>query len=285
MHPSNLIIVPVLLIPLWLPAQEQPSVGVLRLEEVVKQGERTAEQEPLMEKKSESGPKAALQSVRALLIAARTARLSSEMQGRITSIPKKMGERFSRGDLLVAFDCQRQRAQQAERQAELSRAMKNLESKRSLSRLEAVSELDVELAQAEAETAQARLQGVRAELANCRILAPYDGRIVAVEANEFEVVGAGDPLMEIVETGKLRLELQVPSDWLRWLREGSSFTVKVDELGEAVDARVVALGARVDAVSQTVAIRAMLVEEIPGLRPGMSGDARFRVPDNDGQRE
>jgi membrane fusion protein, multidrug efflux system len=220
----------------------------------------------------------AIHVVRALIMASRSARISSQMNGRIQALPLKTGDPFRAGDILVEFDCDSQRAQLAAARAELAKASTALASRESLVLLEAVSELDVALARSEVEYAQAGVAMAQALLGHCRVRAPYAGRVVSVEANQFETMSPGQSLIEIVETGELFLEVLVPSRWLRWLKEGQVFEVLVDELGQEVNAQVVALGARVDPVSQTISVRAKIVGNQQNLKPGMSGDARFKVP-------
>jgi membrane fusion protein, multidrug efflux system len=228
---------------------------------------------------AEQSAEGSVHVVRALLMASRSARISSQMHGRILKLPLKTGDAFQAGDVLVEFDCDSQRAQLAAARAELAKASTALASRESLVILEAVSELDVALARSEVEYAQAGVAMAQALLSHCRVRAPYPGRVVSVEANQFETMSPGQSLIEIVETGELFLEVLVPSRWLRWLKEGQVFEVRVDELGQQVNAQVVALGARVDPVSQTIAVRAKIVGNQQNLKPGMSGDAHFRVPE------
>ena len=207
-------------------------------------------------------------AVRVLIKAPREARIASQMSGRITDLPLKMGQSFRRGDLLVGFDCVHQQAQLASSEASRMKADKMLSSKRSLAEMKAVSEMDVQLA--EADLAQAK-----ASVRDCRIVAPYDGNVVRVAANHAEFVGPGSPLIEIVERGTLHVEALVQSTWLTWMKPGQRFTITIDELGRDVVAEVMAIGARVDPVSQTIAITGKIITSAPGLRAGMSGNARF----------
>ncbi|MFN3713106.1 MAG: efflux RND transporter periplasmic adaptor subunit [Alcanivoracaceae bacterium] len=225
-----------------------------------------------------SSSSASAQSVRVLIMAPRSARLASQMSGQVITLPLKMGQAFKSGDLLVGFDCERQRALLARAQAELDRAESGLASQRALVRLEAVSELDVAIAESDVAYSRAGVMDARAAIKYCEVRAPYSGRVVTVRVNQFESVGPGEMLIEIVESGELHLEALVPSSWLGWIREGAAFAVDVDELRQTVSAKVVAIGARVDPVSQTVAIRGRIELPPEGLRPGMSGNARFQVP-------
>lgn len=221
---------------------------------------------------------AAQPQIRVLLKAAREARISSPMSGRITSIPFKMGQSFRRGDVLIAFDCVHQEAELASASALLEKMEKSLATKKSLSALSAVPAVEVELAAADVAHARAQISRAKASVADCRVLAPYNGSVVRVVANHAESVGPGSPLIEIVEAGNLHVEALAPSSWLTWLAAGKKFTIHVDEIGREVEAVVSAVGARVDPVSQTIPISGRIVKEVPGLRAGMSGNARFAMP-------
>lgn len=216
--------------------------------------------------------------MRVLLKAAREARISSPMSGRIISIPFKMGQSFRRGDVLIAFDCVHQEAELASATALLEKMEKNLATKKNLSALSAVPAVEVELAAADVAQARAQVSRAKASVADCRVLAPYHGNVVKVVANHAESVGPGSPLIEIVEAGNLHVEALAPSSWLTWLATGKKFTIHVDEIGREVEAVVSAVGARVDPVSQTIPISGRIVKEVPGLRAGMSGNARFASP-------
>ncbi len=220
-------------------------------------------------------PAVAAPAVRVLIKAAREARIASQMSGRITDLPVRMGQSFRRGDLLVGFDCTHQQAQLASGSAALLKAEKMLDSKKTLAAMKAVSEMDVQLAEADLAQARAQLDLAKASVRDCRIVAPYDGSVVRVAANHAEFVGPGTPLIEIVERGTLTVEALVQSTWLTWLKPGHRFSISVDELNSEVLAEVSAIGARVDPVSQTIAINGKIVKSVPGLRAGMSGNARF----------
>lgn len=205
------------------------------------------------------------------------AQLASQMAGKLLRFPFQEGAAFRKGDRLVEFDCDERRAQLERARASLSKADKTEASQKQLRTLKAISDLEYEVALADLKVAQADVAMAQAQANQCVINAPYDGRIVRRIANPHEHMTVGTPLMQIVESGPLRLELLVPSIWLRWLNKGTEFSITIDELDKTVKARVVALGARVDAASQTIDVRAELVGTTPGLLPGMSGTADFGV--------
>lgn len=225
--------------------------------------------------KPAQGAGAPVSTIRVQLSAEHEARLASQMEGRIVSLPRALGDRFRKGDLLVGFACDHHEAALAAAQAQLVRTEKNLESRQSLIELQAIPELELELARAEKAQAAAEVARQRAIVSDCKVLAPFAGTVVKVHVNQWETVGRGTVLIHVVNQDSLYIEALVPSDWLGWLKVGSTFSVAVDELGIEVPAQVSAIGGRIDPVSQTVPVKARITAKADGLLPGMSGDATF----------
>jgi membrane fusion protein (multidrug efflux system) len=73
----------------------------------------------------------------------------------------------------------------------------------------------------------------------------------------------------------LEAEIVVPSNWLKWLKKGHEVKITIDETGEILDAKVISLGVTVDAVSQTIELKAKFNEKYDTLIPGMSGIVKF----------
>ena len=90
-----------------------------------------------------------------------------------------------------------------------------------------------------------------------------------------QYVSPGTPLLDILETGQLEVQMIVPSRWLAWLKPGAPFTVEVEELGRRFPAKVRRLGAQIDPVSQTVPVVGVIDSAHPELLPGMSGWAVY----------
>ena len=108
------------------------------------------------------------------------------------------------------------------------------------------------------------------------IRAPYAGRVVRLKANAFESVAQGQPIMEVVSGGPLRVSIHVPTSWLPRLKVGTPVRVQFAEAGNrALTARVARLNGRVDGVSQSIEIQAMLDGAPGALLPGMIGQASF----------
>jgi len=223
----------------------------------------------------QAGPPGTAPTARGLLEPPVEAVLASGIAGRIEDLPRREGERFAAGDLLVRFDCALYEARLAAAQAGALKARRQLANDRQLANLNSIGRLEVGLAEAELARAEAEA-GVTAVLVErCRLPAPFDGRVVAWRAEPFETVGEGAPIIEVVAAGPPEVALIVPSRWLSWLAERQPFVFTVDETGSRHVGTVSRVGARVDPASQTVRVTGRLDAAADALIPGMSGTARF----------
>ena len=214
---------------------------------------------------------------RALLKAQKQTILSSETGGKIKTIKYREGDSFKDGSLLVSFDCSIQKARYQKALAEKSRASKKLENQQKLAEYNAGSELELSIAKEEIKMANAEVSVNYSMMKMCDIKAPFSGKVVEVKVQPHQSVNSGVELMEIIDNGPLEINMIVPSSWLSWMKKGVSFKVKVDENGKSYTGVVSKIGARIDAVSQTIKIYGVLDKAYSDLIAGMSGIAHFNV--------
>lgn len=201
--------------------------------------------------------------------------ISSELGARITELPYKEGEPFRQGDLLAAFDCRRHRAEAQAAEAAHREARIAHESQVYLQRHSAGARLDVETAKARADKAGAEARSLTVRLDQCRVMAPFSGRVAERSVYVHETPAPGKPFLTIIDDSALEVELIVPSTWLRWLKQGAAFAFSVDETGSSYSSHVARIGAMVDPVSQTVKVVGRLDSPDSRVLAGMSGSASF----------
>ncbi|MBF0589696.1 MAG: efflux RND transporter periplasmic adaptor subunit, partial [Magnetococcales bacterium] len=168
--------------------------------------------------------------------------LSSEIPGRINKLPLREGDRFKKGALLVGFDCSVYRAQLALVSAELKGSRKTLKNARQLAKLNSVGALEVELAAVDVEKARARVHSAGVQVRQCRIVAPFAGRVASRLVHQHERVQMGKPLLEIIDDRLLEIHMVAPSKWLNWIKVDQPFAVQLDETGRRYKAKISKLG-------------------------------------------
>ena len=215
--------------------------------------------------------------VRGVIRAVKQATISTDLQARVAKIGFQDGESFTQGSVLVEFDCRKQRAELAASDAQKQEMQLTLNNNMMLQRAQAVGRHDLDISKTRLAKAAAEADAVKARLDQCRLDAPFDGRVSELSINEHETPQPGKPFISIVADGNLEVDLVLPSDWLRWLKPGVKLTFVIDEMQSSHAAHIIRLGASVDAVSQTVKAVAKFDGKHPGILPGMSGSAEFKV--------
>jgi membrane fusion protein, multidrug efflux system len=231
---------------------------------------------PAAAKPAAEKPAAAEGETAALILAAEESTLSSQMAGRISSIKVGLGDGFKKGVALIEFDCSEQRAHLRAADAEWLGARETHLARMRLQALGAAGELEVTLAAAAADRAKSQVDFRRAQMAYCRVAAPYGGNVARLRVKAAESVPAGQPLIDVVNTSVLKAQMFVPSAWVAWLKPGARLVIHVKEIGQTFEARVSRLNSRIDGVSQQLEVEARIDKgKGTGLLPGMVGTAVF----------
>lgn len=223
----------------------------------------------------------------------RRALLSPRTSGLVAKMHVDAGDHVKAGQPLMELDSalaevavQRARNALAEAQARLAEAQRlaeegdQLVQSRTLPRTEALArQAAVRVAAAAVNQLQADVRE-REEILNRHLLpAPFDG-VVSRKGTELgEWVETGTMVFELVETDRLRLDVQAPQEWFHAIRENGGAMVRLDGVAdEPLRARVRAKVPVQDAVARTFLLL-LDVEDPQGLMgPGMSASVDFTVP-------
>ena len=216
--------------------------------------------------------------IRGVVRPVNSADISTDIASRIVKIPFTEGEEFAKGDTLVEFDCDRFMAERKTLSAEAQVYQLTYENNETLSKHNAIGRFDVDISAAKLAKAKAEIKRLDVRIRQCKISAPYNGRIEKQLVHEYETPQAGKPIISIIESGALEIRLIVPSSWLLWLKKGTEFSFMVDETGASYEASVKLIGAAVDPVSQTIELRAQFDDGAKDILAGMSGAAIFSQP-------
>lgn len=212
---------------------------------------------------------------RGIVKAAAQALLYAQVQGRVSQLPYKEGQRFEKGHTVVQLDCDKYHAELAVAIAEHEVKDKVYKNNIELGKLNAVSELDLETSEAEAKKALAAIRVAEINVKGCQIAAPFGGRVVSIMVNEHENVFPNDKLISLLDDSSLEIELVLPSSSLSWLRRKSSFTFVVDETRRSYRAKIREIGASIDPASQTIKVTGAFERLPQEILAGMSGSAQF----------
>lgn len=216
-------------------------------------------------------PVAEMATVRAQLRPKTHTVLAARMNGLLKSFDVRPGALLSSGALIAQFDCQEQEAERAIIEARLRAANSKHKINLKLARMDNLSKLDLNLSAAELAIARAETQRSAAVLGKCTVFAPFDGMVMEKFIQPYQYVAEGEPLLRLVDTENLEVEMVVPSGWLKHMKVGVEFTLDLDDFNQQVQARIDRVIGEIDPVSQTVHIVGAIIKSPQGILPGMSG--------------
>lgn len=204
--------------------------------------------------------------------------ISAGLAGKLIRFPVTHGERVKKGQKIAVFDCRMEGAEKAVAVAKLQGAQSKLEVNTKLAKYKNISLLEVSLAKAEVAIQKAELSRARAVLAGCSITAPFSGIVSEKIAQAHQYVKQGDPLLELIDTSSLEIEMVIPSRWLKKMPKGTLFTIQLDEFAKPIKAKIDRNVGAIDPVSQTIRVIGKLINPPKQLLPGMSGEIHFTTP-------
>ena len=235
--------------------------------------------------------------------------ISAEVSEKIESLYVDEGDTVKIGDTLVVLNRDRYlaslnqaEAQVRQVQANLKKAQENLRKTKELHKSGAVSDdallsaqTEVDVLEAQLQSARASLRGARDNLAHTVIVAPIDGIVTLVKAEkgEFVVVGTmnnpGSSIMTIAQLTDLQAKVEVDEADIVDLELGQKSKIELDALPDTFfEGRVVQIShqANVQNVSgeetrATFYVYIALLNPSPKIRPGMSVTATITTAEHD----
>lgn len=229
--------------------------------------------------------KVADQDIRAQLSAVAYTTIASEISARIQSLSFKEGQAFKAGQVLAEFDCGAQRAQLQKAKALLAISERNYEANSKLLELGSIGRIESENSYSEYLKFKAEYDEMALTIRRCSILAPYSGMVFEQKARAQQYVQAGQPIMDILDNSALELEFIAPSKWSPWLAKGYQFNIKLDETEKTYPAQITRINGKIDSVSQTIKVAAVINGNFKELRPGMSGVIVIAPPDASSKKQ
>jgi membrane fusion protein (multidrug efflux system) len=212
--------------------------------------------------------------VPANVIAARRATLSTRIAAHVSSLHIEEGQKVKQGQLLVSLSDPDLRGALSAAQSAQTAAAAHERRIRALLKERAATASELEMATSQRAQADAAVAAARANLGYTQIRAPFAGTIQARRVSAGDMVGPGQPLLEL-EGDALELQASLTEAEARGLAVGRSLPFVVGELRGT--AEITALTPGGDPVSHRRGLRAR-VRKVEGGELRSGAFARIEVP-------
>lgn len=196
--------------------------------------------------------------------------ITSKVTDVISRIAFDSGDEVEAGDVLAELADAEEAADLAEARATLNETLRELERFEELQSRGVASAQRIDELRSGVDRARARVRAIEARLADRIIRAPFQGVIGLRNASPGMLVRPGDPIATLDDVSVMKLDFTVPERFLADMTRGSTMAARAaaypDDLfiGE-----VDHMDSRVDPVTRSVVVRAIVPNDDRRLRPGM----------------
>jgi len=196
--------------------------------------------------------------------------IQAEAAGLVKSIHFAAGEHVTKGDVLAELDSDIQRADVAEAKAALKRAELELERAKTLRAGNIMAKSTVDQLVATEAAAEATLAKAERRLADRTIMAPFDGMVGMKRVDAGARITDSTVITTLDDISSIEIEFSVAERMFGSTRLGQ----RVEATTAAYPHRsfigkISAIDSRIDPVSRSFKVRAIVPNEDAALRPGM----------------
>nr|WP_282452820.1 efflux RND transporter periplasmic adaptor subunit [Lysobacter sp. CAU 1642] len=205
--------------------------------------------------------------------------LTAKVTETVVRVNFEDGQRVEEGQLLVDLSGRAEVAALEEAQAAYTEALKQYERQADLVEQGTLSRSTLDSLVATRDAARARMEAIRARLADRVIAAPFAGVLGFRLVSQGTLVTPGTAIATLDDIDPIKLDFSVPETAMASVAEGQTIRARSAAFPEReFSGEVQVVGSRVDAVTRSVTVRAEIANPDGALRPGMLLTVKLELP-------
>jgi len=196
--------------------------------------------------------------------------ITAKATNRIITVRFREGQLVKQGEVLIEFDGAEARANLASAEASLRDTQSQYQRSRELFQSKALSESDLIQLEAKMLSSKAAVDAAQARVNDTVIRAPFSGRMGLRVVSVGSLVTPGQVISTLDDISVIKLDFTVPENYLATVKEGQQVEASSSAyLDQVFRGRVSSIATRVDPVSRSVTVRALIDNQARQLKPGM----------------
>lgn len=196
--------------------------------------------------------------------------LSALVTKTIQAIHFDDGQRVKQGEVLVEMASREERALLQEAKVTASEAERQYERVKSLQKRNLASDAQLDERRLNYDTAQAKLEAVKARLADRTVIAPFDGVMGLRQVSLGTLVKPGDTIATLDDDRVMKLDISIPSIYLNTVKIGMAVNaLAVDLNNQIFSGTIASVDSRIDPNTRSIRVRALLDNPDQHLVSGM----------------
>lgn len=196
--------------------------------------------------------------------------VTSKTSNIVTAVRFRDGERVRKGQVLVELDSAQARADLAGAEAAAAESASQVKRSKELLSTQALSAAQFDQLEAAMKSNEARVAAARSRLSDTVIRAPFDGRVGLRRVSVGSLVNPGTVITTLDDITVIKVDFAVPENFLASLRTGLSVSATSAAFpGRRFDGTVASVDSRVDPVTRSITVRAIVPNADHALKPGM----------------
>lgn len=196
--------------------------------------------------------------------------LSATVTDIIRAVHFEDGQRVNAGDVLVEITDDEEHALLQEAKTAASEAQRQYERVKSLARTNLATASLLDERRQAYDSAQAKLAATQSRLKDRVIIAPFDGVVGLRNISAGSLVTPGTTLTTLDDDSIMKLDISIPALYLDAVQTGLTITARTREReGTEFTGTVAAIDSRIDPLTRSVTVRALVANPERLLKPGM----------------
>ncbi|MCW9030079.1 MAG: efflux RND transporter periplasmic adaptor subunit, partial [Gammaproteobacteria bacterium] len=196
--------------------------------------------------------------------------ISSNVTEKVKEILFEDGQQVKAGDPLIVLEYAEEQANLQQAKAVQGERKLALDRLRRLAKKNLSTHEDLDRARLTLDQANANITAIQARINDRIIKAPFDGITGLRELSVGTLIEAGDKVATLDDTRTIKLDFSVPAIFLAEIKPGLKIEARADAIANKIyQGEIKSIDSRVDPVSRSVKVRAILANSDGRILPGI----------------